>query len=505
MFEPLSALAVLGFAIGALGLIVSTISKVDEKFQDIRECESRLRSYNWQLEDACMQLKVWHWTWIGKKAFPIETYVHFWGVEGVEAIRARVDGITELSNEIKNLLHQPVISETGQSLPRSKLKDWHRLIDQYVAELPSWHYTEHHRVGLVRRIGFTLFQNAVLQEKINRLRSHIEGLRDFTQCTFRLKQQGDLSKKVTSTELRRISDLKAFIDRISNVGSLLYNSRLPSSRFEWAIEVGPPEAGQTLDLWSEVETMHIDFIVRDTALHVQTKASRVRLCVEEQLAHKKGYLPLMLQRVDEVVLSDGRHQYHSEYDGFFSFLEKPSRRSRPLRKMLTDRIFSGSHRKSFEMERADLVYGLGHWMVLLWNTPWSCGLCTCGIRYIHLVDARTRHSFLPCPSRSHWSPTCHPPTLAEDRFKLLGVALAEIALALPISVVVDQVDQEDTGYIVGEEIVGRKRLLGMLREKFGRNTITKAVSYCFDPDSANLGRPLRPDHLEQYCQNIVLP
>ena len=498
MFEPLSALTVLGFAIGTLGLIVSTISKVDEKIQEIRECESRLRSYNWQLRDACMELKVWQLTWIGKKAFPIETYVHFWGIEGMKDIQARVDGITELSSEINALLRRPVSSETGQSLPRPELQDWHRLIDQDLARLPPWRHTEHQKASLVRRIGFTLFHNAVLQEKLNRLRSHIEGLRDFTQYTFRLEQQGDPSKKVTSAELHRVSDMKTFIDRISNVGSLLYNSRLPYSRFEWAIEVGPPEAGQTQDLWSEVDTMHIDFIVRDTALHVQTKASRVRLCVEEQLAQMDGYMPRMIQRVDEVVLSRGRREHYSEYDRFFSLLEKPSRRSRPLRKMLTESIFSGSHRKSFEVERADLVYGLGHWMVLLWNTPWSCGLCTCGIRYIHLVDTRTRHSFLPCPSRSHWYPRCHPPTLAEDRFKLLGVVLAEIALALPISVVVDQ---EDTSYIIGEEIVGRKRLLGMLREKFGRNTITKAVSYCLDPD----GHLLRPDHLEQYSQNIVLP
>ncbi len=417
----------------------------------------------------------------------------------------RVDGITELSNEIKTLLRQPVITETGQSLPGSELKDWHRLIDQDVARLPSWRHTEYHRVGLVRRIGFTLFQNAVLEEKITRLRNHIEGLREFAQHTFRLEQQGDLSKKVTNADLYRNAEAITFMDRISKFGNLLYESRLPYPRFEWAIEVGPPQAGETLDLWSEVDTMHIDFIVRDTALNVQTKASRVRLCVEEKLTQKDGHIPCMIQRVNEVALSHGQRERHSEYDRFFSLLETPSRQSRPLRKMLTDSIFSESHRESFEMERANLVYGLGHWMVLLWNTPWSCSLCTCGIRYIQLVDTRTRHSFLPCPTRSHFYPTCHPPRLAEDRFTLLGVALAEIALALPISVVQEQEGQEDTKYVVGEEVLGRKGLLGMLRRKRGQNTIAKAVSYCLDADSAKFRHRLRPDYLDEYCQNIVLP
>ena len=505
MFEPLSALAVLGFATGALGFMASTISEVDEKVQVIRGWEKRLQSFTWQLEDVCLKLKVWHWIWVGKEAFPHETYVHFWGVKGLEDIQSRVNGITELSNEIKNLIYQPLNSEIEQSLSRSELRDWHRILDHDIAGLPSSRHAAHKKASLVRKIGFALFRNTILTEKISRLESHVVGLRDFTQYTFRLEQKTDPDKKVTSEELRRISELKLFFDRMSMFGSLLYDGRLLSSRLEWAIELGPPEAGHTLDLWSEVDTMYIDFIVRDTARQVQTKASRVRFCVEEQMADTadtNGYLQLLIRRINDLVLSQGRRENRSEYDRFFRLLEEPSRRSRPLRKMLTENIFSGSHRKSFEVERADLVYGLGHWMVLLWNTPWSCGLCTCGIRCTHLADSCTRHSFLPYPNRTHWLPKCHPPTLAENRFRLLGVALAEIALAQPISVILEQ---EDTSYLIGEKIVSRKRLLGMLRERFGQKTITKAVSYCLDPDSSSLGDSLRPDHLEQYCQNITFP
>ena len=501
MFEPLSALAVLGFATGTLGFIVSTISKVDEKVQDFRECKSRLRSFKWQLADACMHLRVWHLIWIGTKPFPDETYVHFWGINGLEDIQTRIDGITELSEQIKNLLHQPVNCETGSSLPRSELIDWHRIIDRDVAGLPSWYEADHNRVGLVSKIGFALFRNAALLEKIGRLKSHIEGLRDFTQYTFRLKQQCDPNKKVEPAELRRISDLKIFIDRISNFGSLVYNNGILSSRLEWAIELGPPGAGHALDLWSEVDRMYIDFIIRDTAHGVQTNAMRVRLYVEEQLAHIYDGLPIVTRRVEQVVLGHGLCEPHSEYDRFFEILPMPVRRSRPLRKMLTGNLFSAEHRKSFKLERADLVYGLGHWMVLLWNTPWSYSLCTCGIRCTLLADICTRHSFLSCPDRFHWYPQCHPPTLTGDRLRLLGVALAEIALAVPIRVILEQ---EDIIFIIGEESASRKGLLIMLREKFGRNNIAKAVSYCLDPDSANLGM-LRPDHLEQYCQNIVLP
>lgn len=246
--------------------------------------------------------------------------------------------------------------------------------------------------------------------------------------------------------------------------------------------------------------MYIDFIVRVRDRDVQKMASRVRFFVEEQLALGNGDLPFIAQRVDEVVLDHEQPDYDSEYDRFFSLLERPSKRSRPLRKMLTEGLFSGECRENFDVERADLIYGLGYWMVLLWNTPWSCDICTCGIRCAYMTNACTRHSF--SYPRRHWRPECHSSELAENRFVLLGVALAEIALGLPISVILQQ---EGTSYRVGEELLSRKRLLAMLRERFGRNTITKAVSYCLDPDPAYLGYSLRPDHFEKYCQNIVLP
>ena len=123
MFEPLSALAILGFTTGTLGFIVSTISKLHEKTQEIRECESRLQSFHQELEDAYMHLKVWHSIWIGKEAFPRQTYVHFWGTEGLENIERRVNGIIVLSNQIENLLDHLDDCETESPLLHSTIED----------------------------------------------------------------------------------------------------------------------------------------------------------------------------------------------------------------------------------------------------------------------------------------------------------------------------------------------------------------------------------------------
>ena len=502
MFEPLSALAILGFTTGTLGFIVSTISRLDEKTQEIRECESRLRSFRWQLEDAYMQLKVWHSIWIGNKAFPHETYVYFWGTPELAGIESRVNGITELSSQIKDLLYYPDIDEPRIRF-RRLIEDWHLLIEKEVAQLPSRRDIGHQKASLVRRIGFAFFRNAMLLEKVSRLKSHIEGLRDFTQWTFRLRQNSDPNKQVTSAELRRISDMKSFVDRISDFGNLLYKGRSDLHGSEWTIELAPPEPGRTLDSWSEIDTdtLYIDFIVRDAAPDVQPKAIRLRLYVKDHLTYRNGFLSPMMQRVDEILLDHQKLECHSIYDQFFSLLERPNRRSRPLRQILAEKTFSGSHRKVFEAERADLVYGIGYWMALLGGTPWSSGLCTCRIRCICLADAGIRHAFYPL-SEALQDGGCQHRSWIGDRLTLLGVALAEVALAFPIDVRV----QETTRFLVGGANTTRKQLLGMLRERFGRNTITKAVSYCLDPDSVNFRRDsLGPDHFDQYCQNIVLP
>ena len=418
-------------------------------------------------------------------------------------MQSRIDGITQLADQIKNLLHQPVEYGDTRSLSHSDLSDWRYIVDLQALQPQSRRYTDYNRAGLLRRVGFALFRNTSLLEKTSRLQNHIEGLREFTQCTFRLKQHCDPNEKVTSAELHRISNLKIRFDQISKLAMILYHQGL-FSRVHWEVELSPPEAEYTQELWPDVATVYsyIDFVVRDKSPNEEPKAIRIRVYFKELSDDQQVNLSRIVRRVNEIVLDSRRLECQSEYDEFFELLELPSRRSRALRQMLIEKTFSGKHRKCFEVERADLVYGLGHWMVLLSNTSWPVDLCTCRIHCIHTVDSCTRHSMLPRPVGLPFSSRCPHQTLRMDRFGLLGVALAEIALAVPISVT----EQDSARYLIGDEITSRKRLSSILREKYGRNTITKAVSYCFEWNSTMIRRiGMGRDELKLYCQNVLLP
>ena len=499
MFDPFSAMGALGFITGSLGFIVSTLPKVDEKSRAFREHGSSIRAFGNRLEDAYFDLRAWTFIWAGKKGYPNSFYMHVWGLDGLESVNSRLKDILEESKEIEKLLYQP--TKVGKSLEASsELKYW----TAYLARLPL-----QEKDRFIDRVIFAFFRNDTLKEKIERLENSIKGLRKSTQQNFRLRHDDDPGLKVTGPELRLLN-LQLFVNRISDIGSSLYRSLTHSSTFEWAIELGPPETDLSLDLSSEMEQMYVDFIVRAKAEKRRIKARRMRIYLENLPSQTVGSSDLMEQTVEKVFLGQGSPEFDSGHNGIFDILEHPVKRSRALKKMLTAGIFSGEHRKDFELERADLVYGLGHWMVLLWNTPWFSDFCTCGIRCIHLANTHTRHSFLPRPGAGHMDrdSECHPSEVAENRFELLGVRLAEIALARPISVHVRPFSRRPFGresYVIKGKSANPEQLLSMLKRQFGLNTITKAVSYCLGPDLAVQKDQLPPDNLEQYCRNIVFP
>ena len=504
MFDPFSALGALGFITGNLGFIVSTLPKLDEKTRAFREYERSFRSLSGRLDVAYLDLRAWIVIWVGKEAFSDAFYIHLWGLKGLDDVKSRLNDIKKESEEVQKLLYWPEGASGEELQAETELKDWQESLTRRV--LVNISSRPVYRIA-IRKAIFALFRNDTIKDKIDGLEKSIEGLKKFTQLSFRLGHDSDPESKVTKSELRLL-DQQLFVDRISKSGDSLYRNLANFSKFEWAVELSPPGAAHALDLLSKKTEMYVDFIVRPVARIGHIKARRLRINLEKvpvQTVDYLDYLDLVEQRIEDVFRGHDGPDFDSEHIRVFDVLENPTKRSRALKKLLTDGLSSREHRKNFEADRADLIYGLGHWMILLWNTPWLSDLCSCGIRCIHLADATMRHSFLSRPDAGHIDRDldCHPPYLAGHRFELLGVTLAEIALALPISV---QATGENTRfYVIGGEGTSREGLLEKLTGKCGLRTITMAVSYCLGLDSFRYGDSLPPDHLEQCCQKIILP
>lgn len=224
MFEPLAAFSCIGFAIEALGFLVNTVSKIDERIDVMRECKSRLRSFYLELGEGHLRLRAWYWLWLGKKAFSDDTYIFFWGIQGFDEIQLRIKQTQELSVQIHGLLKAP------PTLQETESHDWDQLIkgDPFRLTAPSILDERKHR--LLSKIRFTLFENTALQEKVDRFKSQVSGLETASRLFLRLNQNKDPNTEIHREEILNMSKVEAFISKLSMFACSLYNRQQSHER-----------------------------------------------------------------------------------------------------------------------------------------------------------------------------------------------------------------------------------------------------------------------------------
>ncbi len=501
MFDPLSALSCIGFAIGVMGFLATTLSKINEDVGKARECTDLLFHFDLQLTDGQLQLRAWRSIWISEPQHEDELYVYFWGKEGFDDIQARLRSLQDLSTRIRTLLRRPTTNGSDGSLSSSERLEWHDFIRQE-ENLQTNNRTElsHQKMSLVRRIGFSLFENAALQDKVGRLKSQVQGLDDYSMRIFRLMRSGDPNSKVSPREVRELAALKHFIDRASMVGSLAFENSPLVKETDAALELTPPDEDEALHMWNELDDHHLVLFIRSVAGPKRT-ACRFRIIYGLEAQSPRDEILELLRKARLLILDGIPVETDLARGALLAELDPPSSRSRAFRKMLIDGTFTSKEGKSFDFERADLIFGLAHWFIHFWNTPWAVDLCSCNIRQVRLPHSRTCHSLTAGPVALISHSQCRPIELADRKLTLLGKTLAEAALAVPITL---DLEDGEVKYIINGVRKTRRGLLADLRHRYGRKTITKAIKYCLDPAHADHKRFL-PEDMELFCQNILHP
>ncbi|MCJ1461013.1 hypothetical protein MMC28_011395, partial [Mycoblastus sanguinarius] len=334
MFDPFSALASLSFATGTLGFLATTLSKIDERATEMRECKDRLRSYCWQLRDIQLKLAAWRWIWFGNKPFSDDTYIFFWGKEEYDTVQRRIEDVMVLCQDIETILRRLPAEETRQPLSSA---DFFSMWSQH---------TDHRRhdplnireVSLFTRIAFTLFYNAELQEKLARLKLQIEGLEGMTQHVFRLRQGSD-DGKVRRSELQNLSDLKDFRENTAEIGNNLYNhmTRFPVGS---AIDLSPFESSSYVKEWEDINIFSIYLMLR-FQIGSCLKLKRIRLFGD--ITAKVTLRPVEptaanIWRVFQTAELKPQDVF-APLNWSCIILQDPAYRSRTLRQMLLDGVF----------------------------------------------------------------------------------------------------------------------------------------------------------------------
>lgn len=99
MVDASSVLGAIGFASNCINILLTTISKADERTDEFRKCRKLFKAHVRKL--ACVQRRLSGWR-VQWSYFSLEDYKAFWGDENVSEVQSRLEDIQTTANGILN-------------------------------------------------------------------------------------------------------------------------------------------------------------------------------------------------------------------------------------------------------------------------------------------------------------------------------------------------------------------------------------------------------------------
>ncbi|KAJ9646654.1 hypothetical protein H2199_002703 [Coniosporium tulheliwenetii] len=386
-------------------------------------------------------------------------------------------------------------------------------------------------LGCLSRIGFALFQNEVLDEKLKRLEALTEHLDNFTKEQFNYLRKQELRKEITLEELRLSQKLRHFVESFGAFAMKLHvaSLRLNST---WALALRVPDARGSARNLHYTYNVNLDFSLHSHGRLKDHACKRIRISYDPD-SDPEAIATMLPQAITDMKAMTNGGSICVK-DKTFVVLPPCQRRSRPISSLLNESTFQNARAyKAWERDRASLLLSFANWMVLLWNTPWTSHACCCEIRFERLPGGEREYTF-SATKRSD----CHNLLSSHPKLLLLGIVLAELILATPLRILLkDSVsalhgranagslgyrnlelprlgscleqwqpyDDTQLGRSKGGwQPVAQEKILQDVQER-SNFEVMKAVEYCLDHPSFAEGEQFRPDLLEHLIIKVLEP
>ena len=501
MFDPLSITASIAFSLAVLSFVSSTLPTMIGKTSEVAKCRARLNRYIYQLRDRQMGITAWRYIWYGDYGFTDELYVHCWGQAGYREMQGRLMNIRDLIASLEARLK--LCNEHGRhvSLSQIEQQEWNGILEN----LKINPCESAARPRFLERIGFALGTNAKIQEELESLKTLIEGLDTFSRRLLRHQQEGNPETKVTNQELQKLDEAVTLEQGLSSFATDLFtfHSGLKGVH-EWDLELRTPDVDGDAALpdLRNTASVNIDFLLQCKCLCEFDMARRFR--VEYRTTHHSQDNDLSSlvgeSMIDRLRNCSSESQFHGSLDKQWRILEHPYMQDRPSKELFGEEAQSGIVRKALELERLSIALALVNWVILLWNTPWTFAPCTCKIRRVRLQSLQERYVFVS-KLDNHCGPACFSEDLSSRKLTLLGIALAELALAT--SLVVTAGADDEVVFSRNGRIISRAEFLQNLGRSSRPIGITEAVKYCLN--TSETSENIRAERLQEYAENILEP
>ena len=499
MIEPLGVTGGIGFGLGVLSFLSSTVSTIIRQGSEAKGCNPRLKAYRHQLQGCQRKLEIWKSIWYPDQDLPEESYTYCWGVDGYRDIRDQFLTIIELIVSIKR--HLKLVEDDGKhikSLSGPELRDWEGLLRQLE------HNPRHQPSsrGYLGKIAFAMADNSRLAEELSRLTTLTEDFVSGCVTTLRLQQGIQIDQAISAEEVTQLENTRVLSESLSKFAIDLHAAR---GSYEWGLELRVPDCDGDAAQNDNPARVSIDFLIQEWCVCKRWKGRRFR--VHFHTPHSTNFNRSPMHIAQELLgelkncTATATLQSHRPQ---FRVSEDPRRRDRPVRQMIAKENGCPATRKANEEQRAVAALGLVNWVCLLWKTPWTATPCLCKIYSTELDDSRGPY-VLQSSCSTHTEPDCLTTDDVNDGNKLflLGRILAELISAKPLGITKGQ--NEQLCFIKNGETATKEQLLqDLIRDIRPRgNGMIQAIRYCLL--TKDRGPDERGERIREHATNIIQP
>jgi hypothetical protein len=488
--KTMEVLAPIGFAFGALGFILSTISTLNSRSRKFNECKKKLRKHKRALAACQGKMSAWSRVWVENSDYTEETYRYLWS-ESYDDITSGVRDIVDLAAKIKksigDVIPQPVEDDED-------LVGWKKLLSRLANQDP----------GILERLAVALVKDDALTDRVGELKSAVDNITDLSKSELQNHLGSYTTDNPKDFEVDRVVRLREFVQSLTRLVRRLYeDSAASQATRRWALELRLPDNYGNIKDWDNTARVNVDFTF--VILHPPAPEEERRLRI--------GFHRHHVQNPDN--LMDWQRIIHGQViipDITVNVQQPPTRKSRPFRELFRDGFFDDKLvYQAWKQDRARLTLALSNWVLLLWDTNWTADLCCHGLRFVTSVSG-AEFSLHTLTAKEHDQCRHH-----EWKLKNFGLVLAEIILATPIQLAVVGENPAVVDAEVGLKYEKRAReenrwtrisrldILDAVGHKSKSPALREAVRFCLDDRSAHASGPFRPSFLLQYIDKVFKP
>lgn len=478
----------IGLCFGCLSFILSTVPTAAKALEDFSQCAENFRLYEARLVRSKAKADKWNIYWREESDFgkydPIMQDIRTDMMSLSETIKLEITG------SITDEKEQNSWREFGQKLHLGRFRKLR----------PNQRTTT-----FAKSVGFVLFRKAVIESWLVRYETAIACIEELSEDVFAQRTAEYFGSSPSSRDIMETRDLEEFVHGLTSLAQTLHDectvtaTGTKPATYGWALGLRPPIPPHiSVENWKFIAKVHIE--LRFSKIHESQGAQHLHLDVPFHKDDRQTHLST--EQVRKLICDVLSPNPPSDLSPMYCSSQHPeARRTRPIGDVLKNSP-GLLHGKIWKEDRANLVQGISHWALLLWDTAWMERLCCYGLQVEKGVTGRDCIAQIfnlgECPTHN----ACH----HDSRLKNFGLIIAQLILGSPLRRLTNGDSREYQQWRDNDwKTIYQSDILEQVFKCTTSTPLCDAVSFCLKNESVLATEPFQPGFLYECIDHIYKP